>query len=366
MGLSNVIRGAGHRIASVGRAVQAASRKLDQSVTGQPPAPMQPSPQIQQAQPVVPAPTAPGTPAEGASQAVAPKGFSLPELGPAPDANAPEFQGETGKKKYEMAAAEYQHKQDIHQAFADLDKVYTEAHPQRDFQKEFTESRAMQAQHDAERPKGNNLARAALALGDFNPAVQQSGRSNLDTYNQGVEKAGHKSDQGFSQRMTLRLKMHEQSAADAEAKGNWKKALAEQEKLALLKNDSEAIAHKRDMEKEEAKLAGSETRANIRADAMQRAAKIRSSVIGSSHGLSGTFLATFEKEAAKSVAKLLGPHDLTKEYTQADLDSMTNYIEQLAEMFHDQQYGDGSSDKYLNTHPQKRPQPKEPPTKEEF
>jgi hypothetical protein len=348
--LSNIIRGIGHGVSSVGRAVQAASQKLDQTVAGTPPP--APAPQV-------------GPPAPTPAPEPAPKGFQLPDLGPGPDANAPEYQGDEGKKKYESDLRDYQHKQDIHQAFTDLDKTFTEANPTRDYQKEYQDQVAMLKAHEAERPQGSNLARAALALGDFNPAVQQSGRSNLDTYNANVESDAQRSDASFAQRMMLKQKMHESAAADAAQQGNWKKALAENEKAALLKADTEALQHKYEMEKTTATQTGANERAQIRADAMKKVAQTRAGAIASAHGLSGSFMTTFEKEAAKQVAKLLGPQDLTKEYTQADLDGLTTYLEGIAEMLHDQQYGDGSSGTYLGTHPSKRPKPK-PTTKEQF
>ncbi len=347
MSISSIIRGAGRGVASVGRAVQAASQKLDQAVSPQP-AP-------------APAPAAAPAPAKGA-----PKGFSLPDLGPAPNPSDPQYQGEEGQKKLAEDLTDYQHKQDIHQAFTDLDKVYAEAHPQRNFQQEYLDEIRMQQEHEKSRPQGSGLARAALALGDFNPAVQQSGRSNLTDYNARVSEAQGESDKGFSQRMTLRLKMHEAAAAEAQTQGNWKKALAENEKAALLAADAATLAHRRDMEKTRAVIEGQNTRANIRADAMERTAKMRAQTIAAGHGLSGSFLSAFEKEAAKAVAKLLGPRDLTKEYTPADVESISIYLENLAEMFHDQQYGDGSSETYMGTHPKKRPQPKPAGGKEAF
>lgn len=361
MGLSNILRGVGHGVASVGRAVQTASRRLDGPV---PPA----APQAQVGPPApgyqgpVPDATNPAL-GEGAPAAPASKGFMLPDLGPAPDPNAPDFQGEEGKKKYEAAVQDYTHKQDIHQAFTDLDKVYSQMDPHRDYEGEYREAVKMQKEHEKSRPEGSPLARFALALGDYNPAVQQSGRSNLDTYNKGIEGDIAQSDKSFSQRMMLRSKMHEAAAADAEAKGNWKKALAEQEKLALLKLDEQKREHGNKMEEIGAAQQGATERARIRRDALENTAKIRARAIGGAHSLSGTFMSQFEKEAAKAVAKLLGPRDLTKEYSPADLDTITNYLENLSEMFHDQQYGDGSADTHLSTHPNKRRQPK---VKEQF
>jgi hypothetical protein len=380
MGFSSILRSAGKGVASVGRAVQNASRKLDESVAGPQaqaasPVPIvapNPDAQVQAQSPTAPSEGAPApVPAAGgaapaaAPTAPAPKGFSLPDIGPAPDQNAPEFQGDGGADKYARAAEEYQHKQDIHKAFTDLDAIYSQAHPGRDFQKEYQQSLAELKQHEDERPQGSPLARAALALGDFNPAVRQSGRSNLAEYEKGVNEKQARSDEGFQSRLALRMKMHEQTAKDAEAEGNWKKALAEQEKLALLKSDEAALSHERDLRKQEVTQEGQTKRANIRADAMKRTAEIRTNAIGETHGLSGSFLQQFQKESAKAVARLLGPRDLTKEYTPADLDSITAMVEHLAEMFHDQQYGDGSSETYLRTHPTKRRQPKAA-TKEQF
>lgn len=367
MALSNIIRGIGHGVASVGRAVQAASQKLDQTVAGTPaptapaPAPA-PIPNVTDKSGMAGTPGAQAEPVEGTPAPTAPapsKGYSLPDIGPGPDVNAPEYQDEAGKKKYESDFADYEHKQDIHQAFADLDKIYSEAHPQRDFEKEYREQVSMQQEQEAARPRGSNLARAALALGEFNPAMQQSGRSNLAEYNKRIESEAAQSDKSFTQRMVLRQKMHESAAAEAEQTGNWKKALAESEKATLLKADSESLAHKREMAKTELQQEGATSRANIRRDAMESTAKIRARAVGAAHNLSGNFLKQFEKEAAKAVAKLLGPRDLTKEYSPADIDSITTYLEQLAEMFHDQEFGteDGGAN-YFKTHPGKRAQPK--------
>ena len=347
--ISKILRATGHGVASVGRAVQAAAQKLD--TTFQPP------------------PQAAPAPAEGAPAAPAPAaspGFSLPDIGPAPDMNAPDYQGPEGQKKFATDMETYSHKQDIHKAFTDLDKTFTDAHPSRDFAKEYADEVAMQQQHEKERPQGSGLARAALALGDFNPAVQQSGRSNLDTYNKGVGEAQSQSDKSFAQRMMLKQRMHEQAAADAEASGNWKKALAEKEKSALLKADNDALAFKRAKELEGVKQTGAEERAKIRAEAAKKVADTRAHAIGAAHGLSGSFLQTFEKEAAKAVAQFLGPQNLMKEYTPADMDMLTTYVEHIAEMIHDQQYGQGSSEKYMQTHPGKRGKPTAPAAKEKF
>lgn len=356
MALSNFLRGVGRGVASVGRAVQSASQKIDEAVLGQP-----------QAAPTAMAAPGPATPAtelptEGA------RGWMLPDIGPAPDPNLPEYQDEEGKKRFKTLSDEYAHKQDIHQAYQDLEKVYRELHPARDFEKEYRELVAMQKQHEEERPRGSGLARAALALGDFNPAVQQSGRSGLSEYNQRVEREGQRADTGFAQRLALRMKSHEAAAEQAEAAGNWKKALAEREKAALLKADEDALKHKRDIEKETVKQEAATERAKIRRDAAEKTARIRANAIASGHGLTGSFLATFQKEAAKAVAKFLGPRDILKDYTMTDLDTMTGYLENLAEMFHDQQYGDGSAETFVTTPPSRRvkPKPEKPASKEKF
>lgn len=398
MGISKFLRSASHGVASVGRAVQSASRKLDEAVAGQP-HPMSMQPQVPMDPATMPAgkltppqptqapaaggmgpsqaalgnaaPAAPtATPAEGApvspSQAAtasttptastpsAPRGFTLPDIGVAPLETDPKYAGDEGKKKYASDMEGYQHKQDIHQAFQDLEKIYAEAHPGRDFQKEYEDEVSMRNQHDKERPHGNGLARFALALGDQNPAVRQSGRSNLDEYNKSVDQEGARSDQGFSQRLSLRMKMHEAAASEAEQAGNWKKALAEQEKLALLAADEKSLAHSRDMEKVTAQQKGASDRAAMRRDAVENSAKIRARSIADTHGLSGTFRTAFEKAAASALGRRLGPRDLMKDYSTGDLDSVTEAFETLAETFHDQQYGDGSADTYLNQHPKKR------------
>jgi hypothetical protein len=339
MPISNIIRGAGRGLRSLGQVVQSASHKLDEMVAP-------PPPQVAQPQP-----------SEGAPAPQ--RGFTLPDLGPGPMETAPEFQGDAGKVKYAEALRDYQHKQDIHQAYSDLEKIYTDAHPGRDFEKEYRDQVAMLQQHEQERPRENALSTGLNTLADFNPAVRQSGRSLAGEYKQGVGEAQAASDKGFSQRMMLRQKATEAAATDAEAQGNWKKALAEREKLALMQADEDSLKHSREMEKVGAQQAGATQRANIKADAMQRTATIRANVIASTHGLSGGFLAAFQKEAAKAVAKFLGPQDLTKDYTPADVDSITTYLEHLAEMFHDQQFNtEDGGDNHLKTSPSKRGQPK--------
>jgi len=353
MALSNAVRG-NRGIESVGRAVQAAVSRTDT----QPPAPDTGPDEMLAATP------SPVPPPAAANEGAQTSGFSLPDLGPSPDPNAPEYQGAEGQKRYADAQATYAHKQDIHQAFTDLEKTYAGLEPNRDYQKEYQDMVAQQQAHEAERPKGDALSRFALALGDYNPAVRQSGVSNLETYNKNVAEAGAQSDKSFAQRMVLRAKMHESAAADAEASGNWKKALKEQESLALLKADEDALKQRREMEKVGAQQSGANTRAVLRRDAAEKVANIRARAIGSAHGLSGGFLATFEEEAAKSVAKLLGPKDLTKEYGASDLDSITTYLEGIAEMLHDQQFGtQDSGAAYGNTHPGRR---KAPAAKQKF
>ena len=275
------------------------------------------------AAPAAPQPTAAS--ADGTSVA---RGFTLPDLGPAPDPNAPQYADEAGKQAYADDLAAYQHKQEIHQNFMDLDAIFQKLHPQRDFQGEYAQEVAAQQQHEGERPHPNGLARAALALGDMNPAVKES---NLATYDKGMAEAQSASDKSFTQRMMLRQKMHEQAAEQAMSEGNWKKALAENEKLALLKADEDTLKHKRDMEKTNATIKGANTRAQIRADALQTSAHIRAAAIAQQHGLKGAAEATFLKEAAKQLAKFVGPQDLNKTYDMADLDTITSAYEDLAE-----------------------------------
>lgn len=369
MGLSSFLRTAGRGAASVGRAVQVASRKLDEVVAGQPPVQQtQPSAPAPQAAPIDPAAASnvPATqpPSEAAPQGTAsstaiPRTFSLPDIGPPPDPADPKYAGEEGRKLHAAEMEQYQHKQDIHQAYQDLDRIYNEAHPGRDFRKEYDEYVAMQKQHEKSRPQGSRLARFALALGDQNPAVESS---NLARYDREVEQAQGRSDESFSKRLALRMQMHEKTAAEAEAQGNFRKALAEREKMALLKADEDVIKHKQDMEKVTAQQEGANERAGIRAEAMQRTAQIRAAAIARTHGLTGTFLETFQKRVANAVGSLFGPRDLTKDYSPADVDSLTNYIESIAEMIHDQQYGDGSADTWVKTPPGKRAKPKEETT----
>lgn len=365
MALSNVFQSIRRGAASIGRAVQAATT---QPRTEQGPSPVgaPPGSMFQPATPPVPTEGAPGQP-QAAPAAPAPRGFSLPSVGDPPDPGSAQYAGEEGKKRYESDLADYKHKLDIHEAYADLDKVFTELHPDRDFEKEYREQIEMQKQQEKDRPQGNPLARFALALSDFNPAVQQSGRSNLGDYDANIKEQQGQSDKSFSQRMLLRQRMHETAAAEAEKKGNWKKALKEREMLALAKADADALEHKRTMEKEGLKQTGATERAKIRRESAENVAKTRASVIGRSHGLSGGFLKAFEKEAAKQVAKLLGPRDIMKDYDQADIDALTEYLEGIAGMLYDQQNntddGGAANDR---VHPRKRQQPAPPPQKEEF
>lgn len=392
MGISKFLRSAGHGAASLGRAVSSAVSNLDQTLganpqpsaapaaaaagTGQAAAPATPP----AAAPAAPAPAAPSTaiqtapapttsatpPAEGASAAKpdqataapAPRGFALPDLGPAPDPKDPKYNGDAGQKQYQADLDTYNHKQDIHDAFNRLDAIYTQAHPHRDFQKEYEEEVAMQNQHDQSLPTGSPLKRFALALGDQGLAMRESGRSNLADYDKQIGQAREQSNDSFSKRLALRIRMHESAAADAEQQGNWKKALAENEQAALMRADEQAIQHKRDMEKTGAIIEGQNQRARMHADSAQHVAQIRASSIATAHGLSGGFQQEFEKQTARYLAKYFGPQNLNQTYDPAEIDAMIPAIEHIAETLHDQQYGDGSHQTYLGKHPNKRPQPK--------
>lgn len=359
MAISNFIRGAGHRMASVGRAVQAASHKLVPQANT--PLPSQPAPAAPISAPPAefsgqsPVSASGPMPTQADPAQAAPRGFTLPDLGPGPDATAAQYQSDEGKKQLESDLAAHQHKQDVHKAFQDLDRMYMDSHPGRDFQGEYQEQLAMLKEQESARPHGSGLARAALALGDFNPAMQQSGQSNLKTYNDNVDKDAAQSDLSFSKRMLLRQQMHQAAASEAEKTGDFRKALAESEKAALLKIDTDQQEQRNRMQQIGATNDTRVATANIRAQALRDVANRRAQVIADTHGLSGQFLATFQKEAAKAVAKYLGPHSLTTDYTPQDIDTLTSYIEHIAEMMHDQQHGtnDGGAAAF-GTHPDKR------------
>lgn len=354
MALSAFLNAGRNVASSIGRAVQKAAHAVDQTIPAPtapvpPQAPMEPAPA-----PETMAVDTPQQPSEGTPAPAKPSGFALPDLGPAPSQNDPQFQGEGGPERYATAVEEWQHKKDIHDAFTELDRIYTTAHPNRDFRKEYEDYDKMRKEHEKERPKGSSLARFALALGDQNPAVRESGRSNLDEYNRSIDTAANRSDESFTRRLALRIQMHEKAAADAEQEGNWRKALREREQMALLDADAKSLQHRRDMEKVTTQQQGATERAKIRADAAKRTAQIRANTVAETHGLTGTFLTTFQKEVAKTISRYFGPKDIMRDYTDEDLSAVNDQIEQVAEILHDQQYGAGSSDTWHKTPPGKR------------
>ncbi len=316
MGLSSILRGAGRGVASIGRAVGNATQNI--AAMAQPPAPAQAAP----AAPVA-------APSEGAP-AEQEKGFKLPVLAAPPDPASPEFQGEVGAAKLAEAQEDYAHRQKVHDSLLQLDRIFQEAHPGRDFQGEYQQSLQEQKQNEAERPQGSTLARFALGLGDQNPAVKSS---NLERYNKEVDSEQSRFDQSANRRTMLRLKMHEAAADEAETKGNWKKALAERQHADMLKFDEERRKAADEQKKVETQQSGATERATIKADAARDTATTRANAIGKHSGLKGTFLDMFMKEAAKKVAERFGGQALNKNYGSTDIEDVTSELEDMADMY---------------------------------
>lgn len=303
MSISSALRGIGRGARGIGSMIQQAVAPVPQE---------QPGASQEMVAPQEQAPTAP-------------KGFSLPDLGPGPDPNDPQYADAAGQQKYATDLADFQHKQEIHQHFADLDSMFQKLHPQRDFRGEYEQELAEQSKQSESAPQASGLARAALALGDFNPATQKEGRSGLAEYDKNIADQQASHSKVFSQRMILRQKMHEQAAEEAEKAGNWRKALAEREKAALMAADSASLAHKRDMEKTGEVIKGQNQRAQIRADALRNTAELRMQSIGSR--LEPSLRTIFLKEAAKKLAEFLGPEALNKTYDRDE--ALGNLVEEF-------------------------------------
>lgn len=111
------------------------------------------------------------------------------------------------------------------------------------------------------------LKRFALALGDFNPAVQQTGKSNLS-------EADNRQNQYDEKKRDLLRRMTEKKAAEAEQRGNFSTALKQQEALQLMDYDKERRTQADRMALETQKEASLKERAQIRAEAQKSAAQI--------------------------------------------------------------------------------------------
>jgi hypothetical protein len=269
-------------------------------------------------------------PAAPAAPAAPVGGFQLPDLGPAPNPEDPQYADAPGKAKYQVDAAEYAHKQEIHQNFADLDAMFTKLHPHRNFQQEYEEQVAAQKQHEGEREKPEGWKRGLLALGDMNPAVQQSGRSGLGEYDQNLAARNARADNSFAARMILKQKMHEGNAEQAQAEGNWKLALKEKEAAAQAEITNTHLTHAQEMERTGAIIAGQNQRAKMRADTMYQSAMLRAQSMTSHMNQSTANI--FMKEIAKHLASRgLDGKDLTKTYDPIDLDTLSNEFQDIAD-----------------------------------
>jgi hypothetical protein len=115
------------------------------------------------------------------------------------------------------------------------------------------------------------------------------------------------------------------------------------------------------MAKTKTVIEGQNKRAQIKADEMRNTAEMRMHSVAAGHGLSGNFEQQFLKEAAKNIAKLLGPHDLTKTYDATDLDSISQMLEDLGHRYENAQTGHTSAPA-----PAHKPAPKAAGTKDKF
>jgi len=245
--------------------------------------------------------------------------FVLPEDGPPPDGTDPE------------AMRLYEERKKVHAYMRELDSIYSQAHPGRDFKAEYASDLAELEKSKAEAPGqgvGHGIARGLAKLASFNPA----NKGALEDFDAQTAEAKSEHDKGFAQRMMLRNKMHESAAAEAEAKGNWKAALKERETLALMKADEESLKHQREMERDRQLIQGRADVANIKAEQALRTAKLRAGAIAGAHGLKGSALDQFNRKVAEHLAEYFGPQNLMKDYSISDLDILRQRMEDWAEL----------------------------------
>ena len=266
----------------------------------------------------------PSAPAQQPTAAAAAPEFSLPDLGPGPNEADPQYADAAGKEKYARDLADYQHKQFIHDQFTQLASIMGELHPGRDFKGEYESDLAAMNQHQKDRPQESGLLRGMLTIGGFNPADQGASLAN---YDKNVAEQQKASDSSFSQRMALRTKMHEAKAAELEAKGNWKGALAEREKLALIEADQKAQQSERDLEKQKLIIEGQNKRAQMKGDAMRDVAIAHNKRVGAA--LPAGIRAAFEKKAGEALAQFFGPESFNKSYDTSVLEEYAQRVNDI-------------------------------------
>ena len=181
------------------------------------------------------------TEASLAQPAPEPPQYTLPDLGPEPTLNDAAYQGDNVPAgKFEEDLANYKHKQEIHSAMKELDDIYRQAHPERDFQGEYHQELAAMGADPGYTGTGGLLKRFALALGDFNPAAKTSNLAAADA----------KQAEYDTKKRDLLRRMTEAKMADAESKGNWAMALKQHEQQRLMDLEDTQTAHQNKMAEE--------------------------------------------------------------------------------------------------------------------
>jgi hypothetical protein len=316
--IGQLLKRAGHGAKSLGQAVHAAATGVTQP---QNPAAASGGPvEMLDAQPTMP-------------------DFSLPNIGEKPDINDPKYNTDNSPAGgYEQDLADWNHKQEIHNAMLELDRIYQEAHPQRDFKGEYQQELAALGKDPGYAPEGSFLKRFALSLGDFNPAVQQTGKSNLSEADKRQATYDEKKRQ-------LMRQMTEKKAADAEARGNFSTALKQQEQLQLMDYEKERRTQADKVALETQKADAAKERAQIRAEGARRAAEI----VASHRYPQGTD--PYNKLVEKLVtqyAERFGNTNITSA-PGMDLNTLFDTMHQLdLELHPDKKEGDGEAERRSN------------------
>lgn len=330
MSFSSIVGGIG---AGIGRAVRGASRGFDALARG-----------VAPVNPAVPsAPSAESLPT-GQEQDVFPD-FTLESLGanvgPAPDATKPEYQGETGQARYRTDYAQWEHAQDINKKLVLLDQMMREAMPHRNFKQEYLDEVKALQQHMAERPQENPLAKGALTLASFNPADQ--GRA-VAGYEKAVEQKQEASDKGFQTLMGLKRQAHEQAAQEALAKGNLKLAYSEKAMAMGLAAEEAKTEQAQKAELETIRQQGMLQRTRERGEMALKAVRARIAGLAAAHGAG----ANFETMVMKELAKNFGPQAITKDYVDPDrMPEILLKIEEMASNIEKLRKGEGEGGKKL-------------------
>lgn len=251
--------------------------------------------------------------------------FMLPDIGPAPSQDDERYMIEgTPADQFSRDLEDWQHKKNIHDQFMELDRIYSEAHPKRDFKGEYAQELAALNADKNYAPEGSFLKRFALALGDFNPAVQEP---NLPKFEKAQTETQKRHDFFEGKKAELTKRMHEQQAKDAEAKGNWKKALAENQALQLLEFDKERRAASDKAALEESKQQAALERAQLRKEAII----YRANQIADNNNLEGEIKELFIKEAVKQYAERYGSMSMMATGSPFDMDQVTDDLSDLLE-----------------------------------